>query len=60
MLEEQSQAGTIELLCGDESSVSEEGYVPYGWQFKDEAVQIETTKGQCVNRFGLISYLKLL
>ena len=55
LLEEQSRAGTIDLLYGDESSVSEEGYVPYGWQFKDEAVQIEVAKGQRLNCFGLIS-----
>nr|WP_245581749.1 hypothetical protein [Rudanella lutea] len=45
MLEAQSQAGVIDLFYGDESSVSEEGYVPYGWQFKDESVHIEAAKG---------------
>ena len=55
LLEEQSRAGTIELLYGDESSVSEEGYLPYGWQFKDESVSIEVVKGQRLNCFGLIS-----
>lgn len=55
LIEEQSQAGTIDLYYGDESSVSEEGYVPYGWQFKDESVCIEVAKGQRLNCFGLIS-----
>lgn len=55
MLEAQSQAGTIDLFYGDESSVSEEGYVPYGWQFKDESIHIEVDKGQRLNCFGLIS-----
>ena len=54
-MEEQSQAGAIELFYGDESSVSQEGYVPYGWQFKDESVYIEVAKGQRLNCFGLIS-----
>ena len=35
--------------------MSEEGYVPYGWQFKDESVCIEVAKGQRLNCFGLIS-----
>lgn len=55
LLEEQSQAGTIDLFYGDESSVSEEGYVPYGWQFKGESVHIQVAKGQRLNCFGLIS-----
>ena len=55
LLEAQSQAGTIDLLYGDESSVSEEGYVPYGWQFNDESVHIEVAKGQRLNCFSLIS-----
>lgn len=55
LLEEQSRAGVIDLFYGDESSVSEEGYVPYGWQFKDESVHIEVAKGQRLNCFGLIS-----
>lgn len=55
LLEEQSQDGVIDLFYGDESSVSEEGYVPYGWQFKDESVRIEVAKGQRLNCFGLIS-----
>jgi hypothetical protein len=55
LLEAQSQAGVIDLFYGDESSVSEKGYVPYGWQFRDETVHIEVAKGQRLNCFGLIS-----
>ena len=29
--------------------------MPYGWQFKDEAVHIQVSKGQRLNCFGLIS-----
>ena len=55
LLEEQSRAGTVDLFYGDESSVSEEGYVPYGWQFRDETVHIEVAKGQRLNCLALIS-----
>lgn len=55
MLEEQSKAGTIDLYYGDESQVSETGYVPYGWQFEDEEVFIEVAKGKSLNCFGMIS-----
>jgi transposase len=55
LLEQQSQQGCIELLYGDESRVSTEGYVPYGWQFQDEEVCIEAEKGKGLNCFALIS-----
>lgn len=55
LLEQQSQAGHIDLLYGDESRVSEEGYVPYGWQFADENICIEVTKGDSLNCFALMS-----
>lgn len=32
-----------------------EGYVPYGWQFKDETVSIQVSKGKGLNCFALIS-----
>jgi transposase len=54
-LEQQSEEGTIELLYGDESRVSEQGYVPYGWQFADEQVAIEVSKGKGLNCFALLS-----
>ena len=54
MLEEQSRAGLIDLFYGDECSVTEERYVPYGWQFKDETVHMEVAKGQRLNCLALI------
>jgi transposase len=35
--------------------VSEEGYVPYGWQFKDENISIATAKGAALNCFGMLA-----
>jgi hypothetical protein len=55
LLEQQSEAGHIDLFYGDESQVSEEGYVPYGWQFPDEKIGIEVSKGEAINCFALIS-----
>jgi hypothetical protein len=43
------------LYYRDETNVSEEGFVPYGWQFNDEDVCIEVQKGRSINLFGLIS-----
>lgn len=54
-MEEQSLLGHIDLFYGDESQVSEEGYVPYGWQFSDEDITIEVAKGRSINCFALIS-----
>jgi transposase len=55
LLEEQSVAQNIDFFYGDESSVSEEGYVPYGWQFSDEKVCIEVKRGRSLNCFALLS-----
>jgi len=55
LLEEQRRTGSIDLFYGEESRVSEEGYVPYRWQFKDESVEIQVAKGQRLNCFALIS-----
>lgn len=55
LLEAQSRAGNIDLYYGDETNISEEGYVPYGWQFEDEQVAVEVTKGRSINCFGLLS-----
>jgi hypothetical protein len=33
LLEEQSRSEHIDLFYADEARVSQEGYVPYGWQF---------------------------
>lgn len=55
LLEQQSRQGHIDLFYGDESQVSPQGYVPYGWQFKDEQVCIVSAKGKGLNCFALIS-----
>ncbi len=54
-LETFSRAGLIELYYGDESGVSLEPCVPYGWQFADEAVSMLTAKGAGINCFGLFT-----
>lgn len=55
LLEAQSQRGVIDLYYGDESQVSEVGYVPYGWQFADETVHVPAGRGRSRNYFGLLS-----
>lgn len=54
-MEQQREKGSIDLFYGDESRVCEEGYVPYGWQFKGEDVFIEAAKGRSINCFALLS-----
>ena len=54
-LETLSRAGVIELFYGDESGVSLEPCVPYGWQFSDEAVSMPSAKGAGINCFGLFT-----
>ena len=46
--------GKIDLYYADESHVCTEGYVPYGWQFRNEDVYIPSPKAQRVNIFGMI------
>ena len=46
--------GKIDLYYADESHVCTEGYVPYGWQFRDEDVYVPSGKAQRVNIFGMI------
>lgn len=55
LLEQQSRASKIDLFYGDESGFSELGYVPYGWQFKDEKIGIAAAHGKQLNCFGLLS-----
>jgi len=43
------------LFYGDESRVCEQGYVPYGWQFKGEDVFTGSAKGRGINCFALLS-----
>ncbi len=55
LLEEQAEKGNIDLLYGDQTCFSEQGYVPYGWQFDDEKVCIAACRGKSLNCFGLLS-----
>ena len=55
LLEHRYEKGEIDIVYGDESQISEEGYVPYGWQFKDEDVCVVSSKSTHINCFGLIS-----
>jgi hypothetical protein len=54
-LEALSEQGQIDLLYGDESRVSLQPCVPYGWQFADEQVVMPSERGEGVNCFALIS-----
>lgn len=54
-LERLSGLGLIELYYGDESRVSIEPCVPYGWQFDDESVFMPSSKGAGLNCFALLS-----
>lgn len=54
-LETLAENGLIDLFYGDESHVSSEGYVPYGWQFPNEKVAVYTEKAYKINIFGLIN-----
>jgi len=55
LLEQCSEQGQIALYYGDETQVSEAGYVPYGWQFRDENISIGAAKGKKLNCFGMIT-----
>ena len=54
-LESLDSKGKIELYYADESHVCTDGYVPYGWQFKDEHVYIPSEKATRLNIFGMIT-----
>ena len=54
-LERLSALELIDLYYGDESRVSMEPCIPYGWQFKDEDVFIPSEKGKGLILFGLLS-----
>ena len=54
-LEQLSKSGLIDLYYGDESRVSIDPCVPYGWQFADEAVFMPAAKGAGLNCFALLS-----
>ena len=53
-LENLSEADLIDLYYSDESRVSLEPSVPYGWQFPDEEVFMPTQKGAGLNCFALL------
>ena len=53
-MEEFSEKGWIDLYYADESGVSLEANVPYGWQFLDEEVYMPVEKGGGLNLFGMI------
>ena len=55
LIEQQAELGNIELYYADETQFSQQGYVPYGWQFDDEEVAIEVCKGKSINCFALLS-----
>lgn len=54
-LESLSEQGLINLYYGDESRVSLEPCVPYGWQFPGEEVFMPTQKGGGLNCLALLS-----
>jgi len=53
-LEYLSEQELIDLYYGDESRVSLEPCIPYGWQFPDEEVFMPTQKGAGLNCFALL------
>lgn len=53
-LEKLERDGKINLYFADESHVCTEGYVLYGWQFRDEEVYIPSLKADRLNIFGMI------
>lgn len=54
-MEKERENGSIDLYYGDETQVSTQGFVPYGWQFNDEKVAIPVCKESKINCFGFIS-----
>jgi len=53
-LEEFSEDGRIDLYYLDESRVSVEPCIPYGWQFPDEEVFMPTAKGNGLNCLAIL------
>lgn len=54
-LEGLSKSGLIDLYYGDESRVSLDPCVPYGWQFAGEEVFMPAAKGAGLNCFALLT-----
>lgn len=55
-LEQQYREGLIDLYFGDGSFTCTEGYVPYGWQFPGESINIPSDRGARLNIWGMIDY----
>jgi transposase len=53
-LEKLSEDGRIDLYYADESRVSLEPCIPYGWQFADEQVFMPTAKGSGLNCLAIL------
>ncbi len=53
-LEDLSEQSLIDLYYADESRVSLEPCIPYGWQFPNEEVFMPTQKGNGLNCFALL------
>lgn len=53
-LEKLSENRLIDLYYADESRVSIEPCIPYGWQFADEEVFMPTVKGSGLNCLALL------
>jgi transposase len=53
-LESLSENESIDLYYSDESRVSIEPCIPYGWQFADEEVFMPSSKGSGLNCFALL------
>lgn len=54
-LDQLSRLKLIDLYYGDESRVSVDPCVPYGWQFKGEEVFMAAAKGAGLNCFALLT-----
>ena len=53
--EQLSESGLIDLYYGDESGISLQPSVPYGWQFANEEVSGPSENGSAINCFGLFT-----
>jgi transposase len=53
-LESLSEEGRIDLYYADESRVSLEPCIPYGWQFPEEEVFMPTAKGNGLNCLAIL------
>lgn len=54
-IEALAEQGLIDVFYGDQTGVSSEGYVPYGWQFPCEEAGILVEKGYKTNVVALIN-----